>query len=322
MANMDYSKEDQPIANFLSYGRMELLTWTGLADIFNRFRLRTLLLDAVDPTWGYSIFDRLKVPFTYCWSQALIPKPEDWGDHIGISGFMMLSLGSDYTPEDELQKFLDAGDKPIYIGFGSITLDEPEKFAKTILEAVEKAGVRALISKGWLWENIDIEVPDNVHLLGNIPHDWLFKRVSAVVHHGGAGTTATGIALGKPTVIVPFFGDQFFWAGMVSRAGAGPQAVPAKEMTSDQLAENIKKALEPEMAEKAQELGGKMKEETGPKTAAEQFQSTDQLKSVGCFLLPDRIAVWRIRNTNVQLSTLAAAILVSKSEIKPDALKL
>jgi len=84
LAQMDYGREDHGTANYYSYSRMELLTWTGLADIVNRFR-RSLLLDGVDPSWGYNIIDRLKVPYTYCWSEALIPKPADWGDSIGVS---------------------------------------------------------------------------------------------------------------------------------------------------------------------------------------------------------------------------------------------
>lgn len=98
------------------------------------------MLDPVSPSWGFRLFTDLKVPFTYCWSQALIPKPSDWGDYITISGFFFLSLASSYKPDDALQKFLDAGPPPVYIGFGSITVDDPDAMTKMILEAVKKAG--------------------------------------------------------------------------------------------------------------------------------------------------------------------------------------
>lgn len=177
------------------------------------------------------------------------------------------------------------------------------------------------MSKGW-GKIGGTNPPENIFLLGNVPHDWLFPRCSAVVHHGGAGTTAIGIALGKPTVIVPFFGDQQFWGGMVYRAGAGPEAVPYKRLTADKLAENITKALKPEIKEKAEAMAERIKGEDGPKAAAEAFQSMPQMKDVACFLCPDRVGVWRARRTNIQLSCLATAVLGAHGKIHPKHLKL
>jgi UDP:flavonoid glycosyltransferase YjiC (YdhE family) len=118
---------------------------------------------------------------------------------------------------------------------------------RIIFEAVKKAGVRALVSKGWGGLGADdVGLPEGVFMLGNVPHDWLFQHVSAVVHHGGAGTTAAGIATGKPTVVIPFFGDQPFWGAMVARAGAGPVPIPFKQLTADKLAAAITEALKPE----------------------------------------------------------------------------
>lgn len=321
LAQMDSSRTDAGRRNYLSYTQIEVLTWLGLTDIINRFRRRTLLLEPIDPTWGTNIIPRLKVPYTYCWSPALIPKPADWGAHIGVSGFFFLPSGKSYQPDPKLQAFLDAGEPPVYIGFGSIVIDDPDAFTKLILEAVKKAGVRALVSKGW--SNVGgKDVPDNVFLLGNVPHDWLFQHVSAVVHHGGAGTCAIGLALGRPTVIVPFFGDQFWWAGIVQRAGAGPQAVPYKKLTSDNLADNIREALKPETQAKARELSEKMKGEDGVSVAAEQFHSLQSTQKFACFLCPDRVAVWRVRRTNVQLSAFATAVLTKNGRLKPRDIKL
>jgi UDP:flavonoid glycosyltransferase YjiC (YdhE family) len=138
----------------------------------------------------------------------LLPKPKDWGPHISVSGFFAPPPTEHFTPPKDLQEFLDAGDPPIYIGFGSIVVDDPYAMTSMVFEAIHQAGVRALISKGWGGlGSTNSEPPVNVFLVGNIPHTWLFERVSAVVHHGGAGTTATGLFAGKPTVIVPFFGD-------------------------------------------------------------------------------------------------------------------
>lgn len=181
--------------------------------------------------------------------------------------------------------------------------------------------VRALVSKGW--GNVGgNNAPDNVFLLGNVPHDFLFPRVSAVVHHGGAGTTAIGIALGKPTVIVPFFGDQPFWANMVYKAGAGPEPIPYKKLTAERLAKNIKIVLQPDVQERAHELSEKIKGEEGPKNAAQSFHDMPQMRNVGCFLCPDRVAVWRVRRTNIQLSSLAVGVLITRGKLKPEQLKL
>jgi UDP:flavonoid glycosyltransferase YjiC (YdhE family) len=141
------------------------------------------------------MLNRLKIPHTYCWSPALIPKPKDWGHNISISGFYFLDLSSDYAPSNELQAFLDAGSPPVYIGFGSIVLDDPDAMTQLIFEAVRKTGRRALLSKGWGGMGAGeggLQIPDGVFMLGNVPHDWLFEHVACVVHHGGAGTTAAG----------------------------------------------------------------------------------------------------------------------------------
>jgi UDP:flavonoid glycosyltransferase YjiC (YdhE family) len=195
LANIQSSNADPQLTNYISYVMIEALTWQGLGDIINRFRAKCLGLDPVSMIWAPGMLQRLKIPHTYCWSPALISKPKDWGPHISISGFYFLNLASGYTPASDLQAFLDAGPPPIYIGFGSIVLDDPNAMTELIFEAAKKiaGGQRVLLSKGWGGMGADeLHVPENVFMLGNVPHDWLFKQVSCVVHHGGAGTTAAG----------------------------------------------------------------------------------------------------------------------------------
>jgi UDP:flavonoid glycosyltransferase YjiC (YdhE family) len=253
----------------------------------------------------------------------LIPKPKDWGPHITVSGFYFLSLASSYEPEPELKEFLAAGPPPVYIGFGSIVVDDPNAMTKMIFEAVEKAGVRALVSKGWGGIGADeIGIPKDVFMLGNIPHDWLFPQVACVVHHGGAGTTAAGIAHGKPTVIVPFFGDQPFWGSMIARAGAGPEPMPYKTLTSDQLADGILTALKPEVLEKAAALGKRIHEEKGTEVGAARFHENLQIEQLRCSVAPSRVAVWRLKRTNIRLSALAATVLARAGHIDFNDLKL
>jgi len=106
-----------------------------------------------------------------------VPKPGDWGPEIDIAGFVFLDLASSFEPPGDLAKFLDEGEPPVYIGFGSIVVDDPEKFTKMIFEAVEKAGVRALVSKGWGGLGGEDNIPRNIYMLENTPHDWLFPKV-------------------------------------------------------------------------------------------------------------------------------------------------
>jgi UDP:flavonoid glycosyltransferase YjiC (YdhE family) len=323
LANIQSSNADPTITNYMSYIMVDLLTWQGLGDIINRFRKESLSLDPISMIWAPAMLARMKVPFTYCWSPALIPKPSDWSHHISIAGFYFLDLAQNYTPEPALKAFLDTGEPPVYIGFGSIVVDDPNAMTKMIFDAVKITGRRALVSKGWGGLGADeLGIPEGVFMLGNCPHDWLFKRVSAVVHHGGAGTTAAGIAAGRPTVVVPFFGDQPFWGAMVARAGAGPDPTPYKELTAEKLAESINKALEPQSLERAQELCNKIKQENGSQSGAQSFHQMLNYDDLRCAVVPNRPAVWRVKRTQVKLSAKAATVLAQEGEIDFKELKL
>ncbi|CRK15377.1 hypothetical protein BN1708_011444, partial [Verticillium longisporum] len=209
LANIQSTNTDAVMTSYLSYALVEMMTWQGLGDVINRFRAKALDLDPISLIWAPGLLTRLRIPYTYCWSPALIPKPNDWGNNIDISGFFFLNLASSFTPDPDLATFLEAGPPPVYIGFGSIVVDDPNALTTMIFEAVQATGIRALVSKGWGGLGAEsIGVPDGVFMLGNVPHDWLFKHVSAVCHHGGAGTSAAGIQAGKPTIVVPFFGGR------------------------------------------------------------------------------------------------------------------
>lgn len=182
-----------------------------------------------------------------------------------------------------------------------------------LIEAVQKAGVRAIISKGWGdFATNGTKLPKQVFVVGNIPHDWLFPRVSCVVHHGGAGTTAAGLASGKPTIIIPFFGDQPFWGMVVAKAGAGPLPIAFKDLTSDTLSTAIKAALQPEVRETVLSLASIMNRESGSQDAANSFHSALDMDALRCSLAPNRAAVWRVKRTNIRLSALSAIILIEE----------
>ncbi|KAM0720634.1 hypothetical protein Q7P37_004771 [Cladosporium fusiforme] len=323
LANIQSSNADKNLTNYISYVLVEMMTWQGLGDLINRFRTKVLGLDEISLMRAPGMLQRMRVPHTYCWSPALIPKPKDWGNHISISGFYFLNLATDYTPDPDLKAFLDAGPPPVYIGFGSIVLDDPNAMTKKLFEAVEKTGHRALVSKGWGGMGADeLGKPDNVFMLGNVPHDWLFKHVAAVVHHGGAGTTAAGITAGRPTLVVPFFGDQPFWGSMVARAGAGPEPIPHKKLTAENLAEGINVCLKQESQDKAKELAAKIAEERGSDVGAQSFHQFLDVDTLRCSLAPSRAAVWSIKRTDIRLSAMAACTLANEGLLDFNELKL
>jgi UDP:flavonoid glycosyltransferase YjiC (YdhE family) len=192
-----------------------------------------------------------------------------------------------------------------------------------IFEAVEKSGVRALVSKGWGGLGADsVSIPEGVFMIGNVPHDWLFQHVLCVVHHGGAGTTAAGIALGKPTVVVPFFGDQPFWGAMIAKAGAGPAPIPFKQLTADKLSQAILEALKPTTLEKAKELGARISKENGTEAGGKRFHDHLDVDGLRCSLAPGRVAVWRVKRTKTRLSALAATVLANEGLLDFGDLKL
>ncbi|KAI0901577.1 glycosyltransferase family 1 protein [Annulohypoxylon nitens] len=325
LANIKQSNVDTGYTNFISYPLVEMMVWQGLGDLVNNFRVKTLGLDPVSTLWAPGATYRLHVPFTYLWSPGLVPKPDDWSDEVDVSGFVFLDLASSFKPPKDLLKFIKNGDMPIYIGFGSIVVDNPEKFTEMIFEAVKLAGVRALVSKGWGGLGQD-HIPDYIHMVDNIPHDWLFPRVRACVIHGGAGTTAIALKCGKPTMIVPFFGDQYFWGSMVGNAGAGPAPVPYKKLTSERLSDGIRFCMTNEALEAAQKISRSIElEGDGAKNAVRAFHQNLTLSGEGsmrCSILDDHVAVWKVKHTEIKLSALAADIVVSHGLISWRKLRL
>ncbi|KAJ5496979.1 UDP-glucose sterol transferase [Penicillium fimorum] len=314
LANIQCNLANDCAANYFSFMLTETLMWLGLGDLINSFRTETLGLFPIDILSAPVAVPKLNIPFTYCWSPSLIPKPVDWGPSISISGNYNLQSASSYTPPYHLAEFLQNGSCPIYIGFGSIALDDPEKVTQIILEAVGKAGVRAVISKGWanLGNNIP-DLPPGVILIDNCPHDWIFGRVSCTIHHGGAGTTAAAISAGKPSIIVPFFGDQTFWGKMIARAGAGPSPIPFKRLTADNLSEAINAALTPKVLESASGLGIQVAKENGVVSGVEEFHKQLSRYALECSIVPSRPAMWKVRKTDIRLSSYAAAALTEEN---------
>ncbi|CAG8102889.1 unnamed protein product [Penicillium olsonii] len=319
LANFKADDSDQGLKNYISYDLVNWLTWQGVGDVVNRWR-KELDLDTVATFEGPHLAEILKVPFTYCWSPALVPKPSDWPSYVDVCGFFFRDAPA-YDPPTDLQVFLSSGPPPVYIGFGSIVLEDPAKVHAAILDAIDAAGVRAIISQGW--SNLGGKKSENVYLIGDCPHEWLFQHVAAVVHHGGAGTTACGLRNAKPTVIIPFFGDQPFWGDMVAASGAGPAPIPHKDLNAEILAEGIRYCLTDEATSAASVIAVKIASETGVQAAVNSFHSCLPLENLSCDICPGVPAVWSYPtgDTQIKLSKVAAATLVEKKVINPKRLK-
>jgi len=278
------------IVNRLSFEAFDLLTWLGLSDLVNEFRERTLGLERIHlGEHGASLVHELAVPHAYLWSPSVLAKPDDWGPEIDVTGFVFLDEAARFEPPDALREFLAAGDPPVYVGFGSCPAPDPVALTTTIFDGLERAGVRGVVARGWAKLGTG-SVPPNVHLVDDLPHDWLFPRCAAVCHHGGAGTTAAGLRSGLPTIVVPFFGDQYFWGRIVAESGAGPEPVPIGALTAETLAEAITFALRPEVRARAVALGEKVRAQPGHEEAVEAFYKRLPLASMRCSLDASHVA--------------------------------
>ncbi|KAI0269895.1 hypothetical protein BC834DRAFT_967621 [Gloeopeniophorella convolvens] len=263
---------ESPTFNAASYVLFDNVLWTATSSQINRWRKHTLGIGHTD--MGH--LAQSKIPFIYNFSQAVVPKPLDWGDATVVSGYWFLDnpeLG--WTPPPTLVAWMAkarADGKPIvYIGFGSITVPNPKLITERIIRGVLKSGVRAIISKGWSARMAkggaedEVVFPEECYSLDKVPHDWLFPQIDAALHHGGAGTTGASLRAGIPTLIRPWFGDQFFWAARVQKLGVG---IKLNSLHSKEVAHALKKATSDRiMKEKAAGVGERIREEDGVRTA-------------------------------------------------------
>ncbi|XP_070056114.1 sterol 3-beta-glucosyltransferase UGT80B1 isoform X3 [Nicotiana tomentosiformis] len=260
----------QAAGYWLSYIVVDLLIWWGIRSYINEFRKKKLNLPPIAyfSTYHGSISH---LPTGYIWSPHVVPKPKDWGPLVDVVGYCFLNLGSNYQPPEEFIKWIQNGSKPVYIGFGSMPLEDSPKTTDIILEALKNTGQRGIIDRGWGDLGTFQEIPENVFLLAECPHDWLFPQCSAVVHHGGAGTTATGLRAGCPTTIVPFFGDQFFWGEIIYQKGLGPAPIPISQLSVEGLSDAITFMLQPDVKSRAMELAILLENEDGVAGAVDAF---------------------------------------------------
>ncbi|MFG3551810.1 glycosyltransferase [Streptomyces sp. NPDC047725] len=200
-------------------------------------------------------------PVFHGFSPLVVPRPEDWPSWAEVAGYWWPVRPDGWHPPAELVDFLQAGPPPVFIGFGSMAVGQGERLSELVAAAARRARVRAVVQAGWA----DLSgCGSDILVVGDVPHDWLFRRVAAVVHHAGAGTTAAGLRAGVPAVPVPVMADQPFWVSRLCELGVAPRPVPFQDLTAEALGDAITACLsEPAHRRRAAELARGIAAEDG-----------------------------------------------------------
>lgn len=282
-------------------------------------------LEAFSQLWWTSQFTRLRVPCTNLWSPHLLPSPPDWGDEINTAGFVFPEE-QPYDPPVDLVKYLEEGDAPVYVGFGSMTFLDRDRILEAIFSGILRTGRRIIFARGWSGVEADKFKQENIFVVDEVPHHWLFPKVSAVVIHVGAGTLSQALRAGKPIIMIPVAGDQPFWSHRVFKAGCGPQPILVKDVTSELVTARVQEAFSPEISRSVREMAEKIRqEEPGQLVFARSALRTFHqayADAGSCDLLPERVAVWKHKSSSVKLSSVAASVLISEHVVKQDELGL
>jgi sterol 3beta-glucosyltransferase len=249
-----------PVANHLTGVAMLQVLWQWYRPFINDFRQQ----HGLPPASAASFYRTLSAhPLLGAYSPSVIPRPTDWPAGVQITGAWLPEPSAAWQPPAELAAFLASGAPPVYIGFGSMAGQRPEALAALVLEALARSGQRGVLLTGWGGLRT-ANVPTTVCVVTDAPHSWLFPRMAAVVHHGGAGTTAEGLRAGVPSVIVPFSFDQPFWGERVRALGVGPTPIPQARLSAENLAAALTQAVHDQgLRERAAALGATLCAEDG-----------------------------------------------------------
>jgi sterol 3beta-glucosyltransferase len=250
--------------NRLTHAVMLQLVWTVVgAPMTNQWRKKLGLKSWRSYGEMYAHARRYQIPILCCFSPALLPKPPDWDENHHLTGYWFLNALPTWQPSTELLRFLENGPPPFYVGFGSMNAGDGEEKVRMVLRALEISQQRGVILTGWGGLARGAESP-NVLYVEDVPHDWLFPRMAAVVHHGGAGSTGAGLQAGVPSIITPVAADQYAWAEQVVKSGVGPPVPELKSLTAEKLAKAIQITInDSSLHIRAAQLGETIRAENG-----------------------------------------------------------
>ena len=258
--------------NWLTHLVEEQLIWQPFRRFVNQWRRETLGLKPFPFTGPFDHIEKTRLPTLYGYSPAVLLKPSDWGDWLHVTGYWFLDQAADWQPPTALIDYIQSGPPPIYIGFGSMSNRQPKQVTELVVKSLAIAKQRGILATGWGGLG-DMNLPDTIFKIDAIPHDWLFPRMAAVVHHGGAGTTSAGLRAGVPSIVVAFTGAQPVWAPRGYEFGVGPQPLPRPQLTAALLAHAVPQAVsDKDLRTRAAALGECIRAEDGVARAVEAFE--------------------------------------------------
>jgi len=322
-SGLSFEKEGLP-GNPLSYLAFEACMWAALGPEINRWRRSELQLPRIplQPAFSNFIYE-MKVPFSAMWSPAFVPKPSDWPQQCRVVGTFTQDRKKtsvvDETRFADLIEWFNQGEKPVFIGFGSMVIKDTSRLENIIMEAAKATNTRIVVQSSW--SKMDVSMEPLCHNVGVAPHDWLLPQCCAVVHHGGAGTTAAGLRYGLPNFICPFFGDQHMWGAMVHRAGVGPSPCPVENLTTEILIEKLKELTNEDIKKKAMQLSEIMNRENGVLGGLDHFIADLPKDSMMCdvslIMGETKLMKYQLRHNHVKLSLEVASTMTTRPIRRP-----
>jgi sterol 3beta-glucosyltransferase len=245
------------------------LIWLGQRRTINAFRHAQRLAPLQRPM---ELVGVPAYPQIFGFSPRVLPRPPDWSANLAIAGYWYHRLDANYRPPPALEKFVASGPAPVYIGFGSTMDPDPEGLSRIVKTATERLGLRAVLSSGQGTLST-AAASEDVFILEEADYEWLFPRMAAIVHHGGAGTTGAAVRAGVPSVVVPYISDQPFWGWVLRQRGVAPRAIPRQKLTVDSLCWALRMATsDADMRQRARNLGELVRAEDGVGKAVEAIE--------------------------------------------------
>lgn len=226
------------------------------------------------PVIKKSLLDKIaeeKILNLHCFSPSLLARPNDWATLNQITGFLFLPANAQNNIPLELIHWLNAGDKPIYMGFGSIPVPDPQLIVSIVKELLEKTTHRFIFCRGWS-HSVDLPEHPNLFQIKSISHQWLFPHCETAIIHGGVGTTAAVLNAKIPAIIVSIIADQPWWGRIIERKKLGIH-IPFKKLTVQKLLSAIEKTQSPEIIQNAFDVGGRISREDGLKNAMDKLEN-------------------------------------------------
>jgi len=271
----DFPSPFLPFRNLGPLNKLSHKFFAKMGPAMYRSPINQLRKDVLDlpPAKGENILRGKPITKLYSYSEAVVPRPTDWDESSVVTGYWFLDTPANWQADPELIRFLQEGSTPVYIGFGSMFMGGGKQKTEIALQALRLAGQRGILATGWGGLTADNTSKD-VFVLDSVPHDWLFPKVAAIIHHGGAGTTGAALRAGKPQIICPFVGDQFFWGHRVADLNVAPSPISQIKLTAERLANAIKYAItNTNLQQRASSAGETIRAENGIECAVKHILS-------------------------------------------------